>query len=1110
VEDARTGETSWEFSSLGWEAADDELRAAWQGDGFAVSQAPALFRDLTCRVELVPERSLGTGWKVAGLVVYQDTGNFWHLALVEGPDEDGAEHFIELSEMREGQWLAHLNLEATDGNSTRYDWEYGKAYTLELRLWPDGVSGVVRTADDGRECARLGFRFSAEAVTYGRGALRSSSLPAVFRAFTQEGRMDTSVPIPADETVFPEYAVSGSGLVSGREGTGFFTVALIGGRWWAVDPRGELFYAVGTDHVNYHVHYCQELGYAPYHRNCEERYGSADVWAGHAVARLLDWGFNLLGANNSPETRHQGLSHTLFASFGASFSPHSALVEKTTWTGFPNVFAPDWETFCRIQARALCAPNRRDPWLFGYFLDNELEWYGKAHTEFGIFTDTLRWPADHSGKQALCALLREQAGDDLNRFNADWGTALTSWSELAELEALEPRTEVAVRARTAFLELVAERYFAATTAAIREQDPNHLILGSRFAGDAPVWAWEACARHCDIVSFNHYPTIDFESGDLSDLGQVFREYYQRCQRPLMITEWSFPALDAGLPSTKGAGMRVDTQAQKSACFEVMQHLLFRLPFLVGSDYFMWADEPELGISDTFPENSNYGLVNVHDQAYPALTQACAELNPQAAALHAGLVPEVYVDRVRAEGDRVSATLVNHSPIAVSAEVVFSAGAQTPRARTVEVPAAGVAETSGLCEVPAETRVTARLPVEDTADLAVRVRVAGRSPHGCRGLRERIALRSGVSTDATAPDVLARAPVLVANPTATDLVDVPLFLALPDGLPEGRVRFAGERTVHCLRAAPRSVALLVPELRAGESVSGYLLLTDSETGPTTTVGFEPVGAHGFRVTNNRLLLEHSGGVGDVVERVTLLDPETGDTMLGRYNPLVWQDPGQEQWVQATRTVRVENERLGRALRLRVTAEGGVDAGGLVTEVDDQGRATPLAATPVPFRVTHELLVWPGVPWFAARAVAVENLSNERELVCKGLFFYLQSAIGGDPDQDVPGIGEVPQYYLTALRGSWVDPQLGVRYGCLPDDDRVAVNFWLDEGGGQHPDARVVLEPPERLAPVERHELESPPWIVVYGGGDDGPEAPLNRLLRTRHKVIVTHGDWEPVR
>jgi hypothetical protein len=189
--------------------------------------------------------------------------------------------------------------------------------------------------------------------------------------------------------------------------------------------------------------------------------------------------------------------------------------------------------------------------------------------------------------------------------------------------------------------LLAEKYFSITAAAIRKYDPNHLILGCRFAGQAPADIWDICGKYCDVVSVNIYPRVDFETGDMSDAEKMLAKYYAAAKKPLMITEWSFPALDAvdsrgkPLPSVHGAGMRVDNQEQKTKCCELLQGGLLRLPFIVGSDYFMYADEPALGISSGFPEDSNYGLVSESDKPYELLTKMFSRLNSQVYQIHSG-------------------------------------------------------------------------------------------------------------------------------------------------------------------------------------------------------------------------------------------------------------------------------------------------------------------------------------------------------------------------------------------------------------------------------------------------------------------------------------------
>jgi hypothetical protein len=162
------------------------------------------------------------------------------------------------------------------------------------------------------------------------------------------------------------------------KGSGFFRTLQAEGRWWLVDPEGKPFFDIGTDHVSYGGHWCEALGYAPYHRNVAAKYGSEAAWGRATLQRLRSWGFNCLPAGHSPTLRHQGLAHIEFASFGAEFARREWITRPVNWTGFPDVLSPRWETHCRILARNLARQTRGDPWCIGTFLDNELEWYGKS------------------------------------------------------------------------------------------------------------------------------------------------------------------------------------------------------------------------------------------------------------------------------------------------------------------------------------------------------------------------------------------------------------------------------------------------------------------------------------------------------------------------------------------------------------------------------------------------------------------------------------------------------------------------------------------------------------------------------------------------------------
>lgn len=410
--------------------------------------------------------------------------------------------------------------------------------------------------------------------------------------------------------------------------TGFFHTKQVNGKWWLVDPAGRAFFMIGTDHVNYNGHWCETLGYAPYGRNAQEKYGSEEKWIQTQFGRLSAWGFNALPYSAESMRRRQ-FPHVETLSLGTSFGDIDGLSPKTTWTGFPNVFNPEWPKHCDRIARERCAAVKNDPWVLGYFLDNELEWYGTTAT--GLFGEAWKRPADDPTKQAWLAFLATKCSP--KEFSQHWGIPIARFEELANHRLpVDPRTEKGKVIVLDFIRLAADRYFRTCAEAIKRYDPNHLIFGCRFASRAPA-IWDIAGKYCDVLTFNYYKWIDVKRGVPAVLIDELTGWYRQAQKPMMCTEWSFPALDAGLPCLWGGGMRVDTQAQRAACFTHFQTMLFSLPFIVGSSYFMYIDEPAQGISRTFPEDCNYGLLDVNDNAYPEITEAAAKLNPRVYELH---------------------------------------------------------------------------------------------------------------------------------------------------------------------------------------------------------------------------------------------------------------------------------------------------------------------------------------------------------------------------------------------------------------------------------------------------------------------------------------------
>ncbi len=424
---------------------------------------------------------------------------------------------------------------------------------------------------------------------------------------------------PPPPNPIPPYDAPNDDRVPGGRATGFFHVETSedGESCRLVDPLGRGFVIRGVEHFSYRGFPTKERTY-PHAEACARRHGSAEKWAESAARRLRGWGFNYLGSGNSPETHYRGLPHTFLLGMAGKtgwdkdWDEMTIRSEKCRWS-FPDVFHPDFPSWCEKWASVACAPHRDDPWLVGYFIDNELPWWGTkgVSAACGLYDAALSCRSNHTARLAAERFAAERPG----------------WSEdrLAE----------------GFQRLVAERYFSITTAAIRRHDPNHLILGCRFLGSQNVadCVLETAGRYCDVVTVNVYPWADLNRGyvrmdrslESVPLEEELRRVHRICRRPMYVTEWSAVGLDAGLPCTTGAGQRLETQAERARAAELMARTQLALPFLLGYNFFMYQDHP-LSVGNSAGEDCNYGLVSIEDEPYRELTEAFTRVNREIAEL----------------------------------------------------------------------------------------------------------------------------------------------------------------------------------------------------------------------------------------------------------------------------------------------------------------------------------------------------------------------------------------------------------------------------------------------------------------------------------------------
>jgi len=263
--------------------------------------------------------------------------------------------------------------------------------------------------------------------------------------------------------------------------------------------------------------------------------------------------------------------------------------------GYPNdcifVFDPAFATFCDNYAKALTA-NRNDPWLLGYFSDNEMPFPKQALTRF------LGLPGGDHGREAALKFLQSRHGSN------------------ATLK------DVTLRDERDFLGIVAAKYFEIVSRAIKKYDPNHLFLGSRFYSadiDKPE-LFKACGPFVDVVSMNYYRVWTPDSAKLE-------MWARESGKPVMITEWYAKGEDSGMPNTSGAGWLVKTQRERGLFYQNFTLELLKSKVCVGWQWFRYSDN-DLEDKTVDPSNrdSNKGIVNNRYEPYLPLLEAMKSLN----------------------------------------------------------------------------------------------------------------------------------------------------------------------------------------------------------------------------------------------------------------------------------------------------------------------------------------------------------------------------------------------------------------------------------------------------------------------------------------------------
>ncbi|NID06969.1 beta-agarase [Luteibacter jiangsuensis] len=444
--------------------------------------------------------------------------------------------------------------------------------------------------------------------------------------------------------------------------TGWFHTQKQGDRWWLVSPEGHAFFSLGVNAVNLtdgrtYVQGREFMFADPaaangrfggvgdsrsdqgsqrdngmnhgrwwdvYANNVARSFGDGDVraaWRKRTIDRLKAWRFNTLGNWSDPAfsvgaSDESRIAYTVPILIKGDFNSVSTGFDY--WGRMPDPFDPRFAAATQAAVAKATTGVRDDPWLLGYFADNELAWAGQGpQGRWALAIGTLAQGPASPAKQAFLAYLEKTHGD-IATFAKAWGVPVTRWDAVATEGFRAPPPDEAHPAIAvdyiAFLKLYAAQYFRTVAETLKKADPHHLFLGGRLAVRTPE-VEEASAAYADVTSINTYTDVPEHGFDVAA--------FRKLDKPVLITEFHFGSPDRG---PFGSGLAaVANEEERGKAYARFVDAAASSGVVVGTHWFQYVDQPVTGrILDG--ENAHIGLVGITDIPFEGFTRAVTETN----------------------------------------------------------------------------------------------------------------------------------------------------------------------------------------------------------------------------------------------------------------------------------------------------------------------------------------------------------------------------------------------------------------------------------------------------------------------------------------------------
>lgn len=506
-------------------------------------------------------------------------------------------HISIYNEVPENGYLTKLsNDEAV--NESVWEWAqkmYDEWYARYQAL-PEVNTDAELIVSDSTQYTKKNYA-SSHSTTYDSKKVEYSSRP--LSAITD---LDSKV---SDEFKNADFDIYGGIMIESlkQNATGYFYTEKIDGRWWIIDPLGYPYISVGLSDIHY-----SQLGSKLQKNNVLKEYGSFENWAVATTARVRDGlSFNST-ARPVAEIRNleNGLPFiyaptSVMSSYGAMNGIRNTGSGSTLFTenNTMPVFDPKFAEYAELWAEKYITYNGEKR-LIGYTSDNELP----------MNLDML--------KRSLAVVPDKEV---------NYYTYACAWTWLKNMTGKEKVSfdDVTDELSQLYLGFVWDRYYYVVANAVKNVDPDHMYMGTRFLTkvNETEWVYRFSAQYLDCMTINWY--FEWEPGSES-LYNIERFG----DMPFVVTEFYTKAGDSGLGNTSGAGRYVATQEDRADFYDTFVLKLLESRNCVGWEWFQYMDnDPNSGTSDSSSIDSNKGIVASDLTEYTVLTERMKSLNEKA-------------------------------------------------------------------------------------------------------------------------------------------------------------------------------------------------------------------------------------------------------------------------------------------------------------------------------------------------------------------------------------------------------------------------------------------------------------------------------------------------